>query len=428
MLKRLLEYYIKNELCSNLTGIGKNRQASTSLLHCAMDKGTDCSQFLEMCFECGKPGLLVYDKKGRTPWYYLMNHKDPKILESVLCTLKKHNIDVNKLITDKHSGSTMLHLAYRKQRQECIKLLEDAGADPGKKDAGGVRADKRDHCIEGSQKRCREQVTHDQQQHNHLLQSENLGRKSQKLAVRPVQQVQREEPATANAPTKPRSQRCQITAEEPATANTPTKPKSQRCQETVESPATANAPTKPRSQQCQITAEEPATANAPTKPRSQRCQITAEEPATANAPTKPRSQRCQITAEEPATANAPTKPRSQRCQITAEEPATANAPTKPRSQRCQITAEEPATANAPTKPRSQRCQITAEEPATANAPTKPRSQRCQITAEEPATANAPTKPRSQQCQMAVEETIDPNYQSVLVCSNTSSKSMVSTDF
>ena len=112
MLKRLFEYYITNGLCSNLTGIGKNRQASTSLLHCAMDKGTDCSQFLEMCFECGKPGLLVYDKKGRTPWYYLMNHKDPKILESVLCTLKKHNIDVNKLITDKHSGSTMLHLAY----------------------------------------------------------------------------------------------------------------------------------------------------------------------------------------------------------------------------------------------------------------------------------------------------------------------------
>ena len=76
---------------------------------------------------------------------------------------KKHNIDVNELITDKHSGSTMLHLAYRKDHQKCIELLRKAGADPGKKDTRDLKAYQRDHWIEGSREGCEGQAAHEQQ-------------------------------------------------------------------------------------------------------------------------------------------------------------------------------------------------------------------------------------------------------------------------
>ena len=171
MLERLLEYCIQNTLCCNLTGIGRhNLRASKTLLHRAMNMG--CSRFVMIYFDIiarnlndGRLGidLLVCDKKGRTPWYHLMNHKDPKILQSVLRVLKQHNIDINELVTDKSSRSTMLHIAYRKKRPECIKLLLDAGADPGREDARGLRADQRDHWIEGSREGCEEQAAHEQQ-------------------------------------------------------------------------------------------------------------------------------------------------------------------------------------------------------------------------------------------------------------------------
>ena len=178
-LELLLEYCIKNGLCSNLTGVGENLPASKTLLHHAMDKG--CSQFVETYFDVttrngyGKPGLLVYDENGRTPWFYLMNHKDSKILGSILDTLKKHNIGVNELITDKFSQSTMLHLAYRKQHQDCIQLLEEAGADPKKKDMRGLRADQRDHLIESSQKRAREKKRGQLEKSEEAVQEETLG-------------------------------------------------------------------------------------------------------------------------------------------------------------------------------------------------------------------------------------------------------------
>ena len=167
MLERLFECCIQNGLCSNLTGIGNKLHGTKTLLHRAMDKGW--TRFVKIYFDItarnlkyGKPDLLVCDKKGRTPWHYLMNHKDPKILRKILCTLKKHNIDVNELTTDKHSGSTMLHLAYRKNHQECIQLLKKAGADPGKKDTRDLKAYQRDHRIGGSQE---EQTALDQQLH-----------------------------------------------------------------------------------------------------------------------------------------------------------------------------------------------------------------------------------------------------------------------
>ena len=185
MLEVLLDYCIKNGLCSNLTGVGENLPASKTLLHHAMDKG--CSQFVETYFdvttrnhEYGKPGLLVCDQNGRTPWFYLMNHKDSKILRSILCTLQKHKININELITDKFSRSTMLHLAYRKQHQECIRLLIEAGADPERQDMRGLRAEERDHLIGGSRKRAhyheknREQIARDQERNSQSMQSAGI--------------------------------------------------------------------------------------------------------------------------------------------------------------------------------------------------------------------------------------------------------------
>ena len=159
VLQTILELCVKNRLCSQLTGIGENLTANT-LLHQAMDKG-EChflGIYLDTTSEnpdCGVPGLLVCDETGQTPWSYLMNHCNHQFLEDTLRVLNRHKVDVNELITDKNSRSTMLHLAYRKNCLSCINLLENAGAKPEKKDKRGFRADQRNHTASSRPKRRR---------------------------------------------------------------------------------------------------------------------------------------------------------------------------------------------------------------------------------------------------------------------------------
>lgn len=141
----LLEECIKCQVLPELTGIDLNSTSKTTstLLVKAMKRGfTDYLDiFLKVCRKSMNTipmkALLLPDKKGRTAWYHFLSLEVQDIKEG-LAHLKRHKVDINKLLCDPARRVGLLHEAFRRDNRVVIDALTDYGARRDQLDADNL--------------------------------------------------------------------------------------------------------------------------------------------------------------------------------------------------------------------------------------------------------------------------------------------------
>ena len=142
IVKVLLEECINGRLLPELTGIGcdSNCTASKTLLFKAMKRGFTryLDIFLEVCRKrtnsIPMQAMLMSDKNGHTPWYYFLS-LEMSVVEEGLAHLKKHKVNINKLLCEPDGRMGLLHEAFRRNNRDLINLLVEYGAKQDQLDA-----------------------------------------------------------------------------------------------------------------------------------------------------------------------------------------------------------------------------------------------------------------------------------------------------
>ena len=140
----ILEFCIKNNVLSHLTGVQPQAEYNNTLLHRAFKRGyvEYLEILLKVCCACNVeilPVLLILNKESRkeTAWYHLANRSAVE-QKKALSLVKCYDIDVNQLYLDPDTGSTLLHKAYRRNNKETVVLLKQYNANENQKDHRGL--------------------------------------------------------------------------------------------------------------------------------------------------------------------------------------------------------------------------------------------------------------------------------------------------
>ena len=128
VFKFLLKECISCGALEDLTCIGKvNRRCSTVVHQCIRNRRiAHFCAFMEVCKESNVKGnLCALNKKGYTPWEYLMRYtkKEMLLVKEVFSILDLHDVAVGTLTVNTNE-ETMLHRAYRTNNVEFKDLLE----------------------------------------------------------------------------------------------------------------------------------------------------------------------------------------------------------------------------------------------------------------------------------------------------------------
>ena len=138
----MLEFCIKNNVLSHLTGVHPQAEYNNTLLHRAFKRGY--VKYLKILLKVCRvhnveilPVLLVLNKKKETPWYHLAN-RNVNEQQSALSLVKHYGIDVNQLYLDLDTGSTLLHKAYRRNNKKTVNMLKQYKASEDQVDRRGL--------------------------------------------------------------------------------------------------------------------------------------------------------------------------------------------------------------------------------------------------------------------------------------------------
>jgi hypothetical protein len=129
VFKFLLQQCIICAALPELTCVGKvNRQCASLVHQCIQERRiSHFRAYFEVLKESGAEiNLCVVDEKGYTPWQYLLRYSKAEVplVKEVLSILKEHEIPLSSLLVNNTSRETMLHKAYRSNKEEFIHLLE----------------------------------------------------------------------------------------------------------------------------------------------------------------------------------------------------------------------------------------------------------------------------------------------------------------
>ena len=151
MVELLLEVCIRERFCQDVTGVA-TQPVPAKMLTKALANGdwNILDIFLRVLKKLNYSSeqmLNLLDEKSERTWYLLMEC-DVKVLRETckLLSSSEYNICLDKLHTDKY-GSTMLHMAYRTDSAEKIKVLEDLGCKPDHMNTRKYKAWERSHML-----------------------------------------------------------------------------------------------------------------------------------------------------------------------------------------------------------------------------------------------------------------------------------------
>ena len=160
LVEVLLRECIGCGVLSELTGIGHNQKTKCKTLLLKAMKCGDIDYlkvYLKVCRDQLSlstteilAGMLIPDRKNRTPWFYFLAIDLHKIKEGV-DLLEKYGISLNKLYSEVNEDGKpkvfMLHEATRQGKEDIITLLCDHGIATEKKDGNGLTAKQRSRKI-----------------------------------------------------------------------------------------------------------------------------------------------------------------------------------------------------------------------------------------------------------------------------------------